>query len=404
MLLGACVGLALGSALNHYMLNLFGPPLIAEFGWTKAQFALVGSLSLVSLFLVPLLGRFVDRHGARLAATIGFVVVPLCFVAFSFMSGNIWEFYGITLFKNVIGVMTTSLVFCRVIVERFDLARGMALSIAMSGAPLIGAVAVPIVGEVIDTEGWRMGYRVLALMSAAGGLTAVTLIGRRVKREPGAPAEEPKAPHAALTRREFFAIARQPAFPLLIGGMFLCNLPQIIVSSQMKLVLYESGAASAFATWLVSLYAVAVVIGRFISGYALDRIPAHIVAVFALGLPSIGLLALATPFDASWVLIGAIALIGLAQGAEGDVGAILTSRKFDLRHYSFIYSFLIASIGAASAVGSLILSYTLHRTDSYNGFLVLSAVVTVFGAACFFLTGRFGKTEPVMPEPVPQSA
>lgn len=397
------MGLALGSALNHYMLNLFGPPLIAEFGWHKSQFALVGSLSLISLFFIPIAGRFTDRYGARIAAIVGFTAVPLCFVAFSLMSGNILEFYAITLIKNILGVMTTSLVFCRVIVERFDLARGMALSIAMTGPPLIGAVAVPIVGEVIDTEGWRAGYRVLAMMSAAGGLFAVLLMGKG-KTGQAQQSDQPRKPHVALTRKEFFAIARQPAFPLLIGGMFLCNFPQIIVSSQLKLVVYESGAASTFATWLISLYAVAVIIGRFISGYALDRIQPHIVAVFALGLPAVGLMMLATPFDAGWILLGSVALVGLAQGAEGDVGAMLTSRKFDLQHYSFIYSFVIASMGAASAVGSLVLSYTLHRTDSFNTFLVLAAIVTVFGAICFYLTGRYGKTEPAFAAPTPQSA
>ena len=36
-LLGAALGLAFGTAFNHYMMNLFGPVLIAEFGWSKAQ-------------------------------------------------------------------------------------------------------------------------------------------------------------------------------------------------------------------------------------------------------------------------------------------------------------------------------------------------------------------------------
>ena len=61
------MGLALGSALNVYTLSLFGPPLLAEFGWTKAQFALGSSFSLISLFFIPFIGRFVDRVGPRIA-------------------------------------------------------------------------------------------------------------------------------------------------------------------------------------------------------------------------------------------------------------------------------------------------------------------------------------------------
>jgi MFS family permease len=152
-LASACLGLALGAALNHYMTNLFGPSLIQEFGWQKSQFALIGSLSLLTIPFVPLAGRFVDRFGARVAALVGFTVVPLTFLAYSLMSGSILQFFAITIVQHIFGILTTSLVFCRVVVERFDLARGMALSIAMSGAPLMGAIAVPLVGEVVDAEG-----------------------------------------------------------------------------------------------------------------------------------------------------------------------------------------------------------------------------------------------------------
>lgn len=380
------------------MSNIFAPALIAEFGWTKAELALVGSLALVSLLFIPVAGRFVDRFGTRVAAMVGFTAVPLCFLAFSVMTGQIWQYYAITFVKTLFGVMTTTLVFCRVVVERFNKARGMALSIAMSGAPLVGAISVPLVGDVVDQEGWRAGYRLLALMSAAGGIVAITLMGRFRRMTDDTHGADAMDQGSAMTRTEFLALLRMPVFLLLVGGMFLCNVPQIIVASQLKLVLYESGAASRFATLMVSLYAVAVIIGRFVCGYALDRVPANLVALFTLGLPAFGYLALASPLDTPWVLVGAVALIGLAQGAEGDVGAFLTSRKFALRHYSFVFSFVMCGSAAASATGSLVLSYTLHRTDSFAAFLAIAAAATVLGALFFFATGRFSASN-VDPKP-----
>lgn len=392
--MAACLGLALGSALNHYMTNLFGPPLIEEFGWEKAHFALIGSIGLLTIPLVPVAGRFVDRFGARVAALVGFSVVPLTFFAYSLMTGSILQFFAITIVQHIFGILTTSLVFCRIVVERFDLARGMALSICMSGAPLMGAIAVPLVGEVVDAEGWRAGYRLLAVISAAGGFTAVALMGRQRRKATEVDEKPPK-----LSRAEFAAIARNPAFLLLIGGMFLCNFPQVLVSSQLKLVLMENGAASQLATYIISLYAIGVVVGRFISGIALDRVPAHIVAIFALGLPAVGFMILASPATAGWMLAGAVLLVGLAQGAEGDVGAYITSRKFDMRHYSFIYSFLISSMGLAASLGALLLSATLATTGTFDLFLVVSATVTIAGALCFYLTGRFGTEQEPEAEP-----
>ncbi|PEQ13366.1 MFS transporter [Novosphingobium sp. PC22D] len=389
-LLGATLGLALGSALNHYMTNLFAPPLIAEFGWDKSRFALIGTLGLATMLFIPVAGRFTDRFGARVAACVGFTAVPISFLLFSMMDGRIGEFFAITMFQHVFGVLTTTLVFTRVIVERFNLARGLALSMVMSGAPLAGAVVVPLIGEVIDEEGWRTGYRVLAAISAAGGIAAVSLIGGRV--EAAAATDRPGG--ARITRSEFAGLLRHPAFVLMIAGMFFCNFPQVIVSSQLKLVLLESGAPGRLATWIVSLYAVGVIIGRFISGVALDKIAPQKVAAVALGLPAIGFVLLASPIETGWLLAGAVLLVGLAQGAEGDIGAFLTSRLFDVGQFSFIYSFLIASMGLAMAAGSIVLSLTLGMTDRFTPFLLLAAALTIVGAACFYMTDRERRPRP----------
>lgn len=390
-LMGATLGLALGSALNHYMTNLFAPPLIEEFGWDKSRFALVGTLGLATMLIVPFAGRFTDRFGARIAASVGFAVVPLSFLAFSLMSGDIYEFFAITIVQHMFGVLTTTLVFSRVVVERFDLARGMALAMLMSGAPLVGAAVVPLVGEVIESEGWRAGYRLLAAISAIGGVIAITLVGGRRRDEPDTSALPRSKTVIRISRSEFFAMVRHPAFILIIAGMFFCNFPQVIVSSQLKLVLMESGAPGTLATYIVSLYAIGVVIGRFISGAALDRVSPQTVAACALGLPALGFLFLASPFDHAWLLAGSILLVGLAQGAEGDIGAYLISRTFDMRHFSLIYSFLIASMGLANAVGSIVLSITLGATERFDLFLIMAAALTVVGALCFFMTGRPGR-------------
>ncbi|MCB2062716.1 MAG: MFS transporter [Novosphingobium sp.] len=396
-LLGAALGIGFGAAMNHYMTNLFAPPLLAEFGWEKSHFALIGVMPLATMAVLPLQGRFTDRFGARVAAGVGVVVLPLTFIAYSMMSGNILEFFAIAFVQALVGMLVGTLCYTRVVVEKFDAARGFALSLCMTGAPVIGGILTPIVGATIDEEGWRAGYRLLAIISAVGGLAALILIGRSkvMRRAPGE--VDPNAPHLKPTGtflQDLRSIARQPAFALMVAGMFFCNFPQVLAGSQLKLVVMDSGAPSMLATWIVSLYATGVVIGRVVSGLALDRIPAHHVAILALGLPAIGFLALASSFDAPWVLGGAILLIGLAQGGEGDIASFLTSRNFDMRQYSFVFSFVASAMFVASAVGSVTLSLTLGQTGSYNLFLSISALMTLVGALAFFLTGWARQAHP----------
>ncbi len=384
-LLGAGLGLAFGSAFNHYMMNLFGPALIGEFGWSRSQFALVGSLGLIGMLVTPIAGRIADVLGPRTATMIGFSVIPTGFIALSFMTGPIWQFYTILMVKSAIGIIATTMTFTRVVIERFDRARGMALACLLSCPPLVGAIAAPIIGHIIEVDGWRTAYRVMALVSATAGIAAVMLISKYVD---AAGNRRPPAPK--LDWAEFREFCRNPVFVLLLAGMFLVNFPQVLVSSQMSIMMMENGASAAYATALVSIYASTVIVGRFIGGYALDRVAPHFVAIVSLGLPALGFLLLASPIDAGWALALAISLVGLAQGAETDVASVLTSRRFAIGHYSFILSLLMTSMGLASALGSMLLSVTLHGGGNFKLFLIICAAATLGGALCFFLTGTMG--------------
>jgi len=138
---------------------------------------------------------------------------------------------------------------------------------------------------------------------------------------------------------------------------------------------------------MVSLYAVGVMAGRIAFGLALDRVRAHLVALFALSLPAVGLLILAGSVSVVWILACGVLVIGLAQGAEGDLASYLISRYFELKNFSLILGFVKAGLDGGGAIGAVILSYTLHTTGSYGPFLVLSAATTIVGAIFFFLTG-----------------
>lgn len=382
-LLAASTGIALGSAISHYTMSLFGPPLIAEFGWSKSQFALIGSMPLVALVLVPFAGRFTDRFGTRVAATVGFTALPLGFLAFALMTGSLVEFFTIWVVQHIFGILTTSLVFCRLVVERFDVARGIALSVVMSAPPLAGAIAAPTLGHLIEAEGWRAGYFALAAITGLGGLIAITMMGANKRRTAARNAD------VRLSRHELGQLVKHPTFILIIVGMFLVNIPQVFASSQLKLIVMDSGVTSETATWMMSMYAVGVIVGRFLSGLALDRVEPHLVAIATLGLPAIGYFIFASDVTTTTVLAGAVMVIGFAQGAESDVGAYLISRRFDMKNFSLLLSCVTAMIGVGSAVGSLVLSVSLHvtETESYVPFLLVSAVGTLLGAVSFAMTG-----------------
>ncbi|MEW9856398.1 MFS transporter [Novosphingobium sp. M1R2S20] len=394
--LATFIGISTGSALSHYTMSLFAPELIKEFGWSKAQFALVGSLPFVTMLLTPFMGRFADRVGARIAAIVGFVSMSLGFFGLSAMTGNIYEFFAIWLVQHIFGVLSTSLVFSRIIVERFDKARGTALSLLMMGPPITGAVAAPLLGMLITDYGWRSALVALGIVSALGGVTFTVMLGRRSRS--GKAGAEPKPVPPKLSREELSTLVKNRTFLLLVGGMFLINVPQVFAASQIKLIVLANGVPDTLATWMVSLYAVGVIMGRLLFGLALDRVSAHILALFGLSLPAIGYVILAAPISLVWLLAFAVLIIGIAQGAEGDLASYMISRHFDLKNYSLILGFVKAGLDGGGALGAVILSYTLAVSDSYSPFLLLVAVTTLLGAFSFFMTGPDrSRSKPVIP-------
>lgn len=384
-LASACIGMAAGSSLGHYTASLFGPALVADFGWSRADYALIGSLPLINLVLIPFIGLFVDRFGPRIGAAAGFTGMTLTYLALSQINGSIALFFAINLLQNIFGGLTATLVFCRVTVQHFDRARGIALALIMTAAPLAGGAIAPWLGDVIADHGWRAAYLVLAAICASGGAIAVLSMKGR-QPAPVTTRTPPITPK--LSRADCHQLLRNPMLMLILAGTFLINIPAVFASSQLSLVAMDAGASAQTAAWMVSLYAIGVVIGRICCGLSLDALPPHIVGLIALGLPTLGYLLFAAQPEGMALLYAGIMLIGLAQGAEGDIGAYLISRGFDLRNFSLLLSLLTATLGASSATGAVILSVTLRLSGSYQPYILICAAATLAGAACFGLTGR----------------
>jgi MFS family permease len=384
-LASAAIGMAAGIGINAYVASLFAPHLIKEFGWSKADFAFVGATSVVALIMAPVVGRIVDAFGTRAVALIGVLMLPLCYIGNTLITGPIWQFIALTVATSVFGITTASFVYTRVVAACFDRARGLALALVVSGAPLAGAAMAIVLNIVIETWGWRAGYYTLAGYIAVFGSIALLLMPST------APARKVPGPVGVKQTISYREIARRPAFWLIVGGMLLCNVQQPLHSPQLGLVLVDSGASLSLAAALVSLYAIGVLVGRIICGAALDRWKPHLVAAGVMGLPAIGLIILGMHTSSPALLALSVLLIGLSQGGEGDVAAFMVARHFGVSAYSSILGIVVSTIAVSSALGSLILGLSLKASDSYTLFAIFSAVMALLGCTLF---ARLGSQSP----------
>jgi predicted MFS family arabinose efflux permease len=333
---------------------------------------------------MPFIGRLADVLGVRRTATIGMAALPVLFVLYSLMTGPLWQYVVIYVLQSVICITTTATVYSRLPVQFIERARGLALAIVASGPALTGAIGGPILNGFVESHGWRAGFQAMAVFSVVAMVITLLLLPAE-RRAPDAP-----PPVRRRAREDYPLIFRNPALWVLVAAMLLCNLPQVIMLSQLKLILLDNGVTAKGAAVMLSAFAFGTLAGRFLAGLALDKIPAHLVGLICMGLPSVGLLILASPFDAATMLIFAVLCIGFAFGAEGDLAAYIVSRKFPVAVYSSVMGLVTMAMSASSAAGATLLSVTLKATGGYNLYLVICAASVFVGSLMFLLLGSGG--------------
>jgi MFS family permease len=380
-LLGAFLGMGSALSLNAYLLSIFAPYLIEEFGWTRSQWAMLGIVQVLMLVCLPIAGRLADLFGVRRVAAFGALTFPLFLIAITMMNGSIQTYLVIYIAQTIIGSTTTAMVYSRVVAGAFSVRRGLALGIAGSSPPLVAALGSPFITAFVEQHGWRAGYWMVAAFCAVCAVATLALLPRHAQ-EPGSSAAKPRR------RGDYRAIAAMPVFWIMLTATFLVNLPFTLATSQLKMVVLDQGLTDSTAALLVSVFAIGSIAGRVLSGAALDYLPGHIIAAVGFGLPFVGLVMLASPWDSAPAVTVAILLIGVSFGGEGDIIPYLVTRYFGIAVYSTVLGLLSAAMGTAMAAGNAILGVVLDRTDSFDIYLYTAAATSFVGSALFLLLGR----------------
>jgi predicted MFS family arabinose efflux permease len=154
------------------------------------------------------------------------------------------------------------------------------------------------------------------------------------------------------------------------------------------MVLLANGVSAQGTAVMLSAFSSGMLIGRFLVGFALDRLPSHIVATVGMGLPAIGLLILASNAEGAAILTLASFFVGFSFGADGDIAGYFVARYFGVAIYSSAMGLITMAFTLSIAIGAALLSVSLKATGGYDTFLSAGAVAVLAGASLFLLLGR----------------
>jgi MFS family permease len=393
----ACgIGLACGLAtVLTYTFGVFAVPLREAFGWSQTDaFAGLFYSVLTMTFVGPFFGQLVDRVGARRIILIGLVCEAALIASFSAQDANVVLFQLRYVLLALFGVGTTHIAFTRIIAVWFDRRRGLALGITLAGVG-IGGFTWPLLSQwAIDAFGWRDAYLVVAATVLVVGCSAIGLVVRESPQSigllpdgdaaGGGGASVTGAPPGATLRE---ALASR-TFWFMLVTFLLIGIGITSVQVHLVPLLVSRGVTPMRAANVLSILAVALIVGRVGAGWLMDRFFAPRVAIaFLLG-PIVAMLLLAAGVSGALAVVAGI-LTGLAVGAEVDVTAYLTSRYFGVRHFSGIYAWYYSAYSLGAGLGPLMTANAVDRFGDYGGILLVHAGLLVVAAILLSLLPPF---------------
>jgi predicted MFS family arabinose efflux permease len=130
----------------------------------------------------------------------------------------------------------------------------------------------------------------------------------------------------------------------------------------------------------------ALIAGRVLAGFLLDRIHAPYVAAGFFAAPLMGMVALLLTSGQSAAAIGTV-LVGMGLGAEMDLIAFLLSRYLGMRAFGEIYGYFFAIFMLGAGAGPFVMGVSFDRTGSYQVMLGYSALALALACVLILRLG-----------------
>jgi MFS family permease len=406
VVLVAGVGLSLNyGPIIASTFGVFLKPLSQEFGWSRAGISLAFSLAnLVLSGALPLIGRLIDRLGARKVILPSVMIFGLGVMSFYFLSASLWHFYALYLLMGIVGSGSASVPYSKVISRWFDQKRGLALGLAMAGTALGALIMPPLAQTLITTVGWRQAYVVLGLLVIGITIPVVGLFLKETPQRMGLWPDGAMVAPAGVAKRN----GQEPglscpeawqtsAFWLMVGAFFLQSVGFHGYLIHLVPMLTDRGVSAQSAAMVLSLGAVGGVLGRVGGGYLLDRFFAPYVAVCFFCGSALGMSLVWNGAVGGLAFVAAF-LVGLGVGAEFDIIAYMVSRYFGLRAFGEIYGYVFAAFTLGGVIGPPLMGIGFDSTGSYSPVLGGFVVVTLIAAGLMIQLGPY-RTWEVVAEP-----
>ena len=399
----------------YTVFGLFLMPLTSEFNWSRAGVSFVLTIIAVASALgYPVIGRMIDRYGARRIILAGNVLFAASIASVSLIGASLTHFYIAYALIGLTAAIPSSAMFTKVVASWFDQNRGLFLGIVGGLGNGAGAALSPVLAHLlISAFGWRGAFQGIALTVLVVGFPVLFLLlwdppGSTGKDQGGASSGTREHPPSvgsgesstvpdttAESTGNDVAATVAPATPaggLTLGearrtGTFWIILIAIALGAGSMTAIFahvvpmleDRGLPRAQATTVLATFSMVTAAWQIGVGYLLDRVPKPWIAapfyVVALG----GLVLLDATSSFPLLLLAGL-LLGFGLGTEYGVLPYFISRYFGVKHYGAITGTAYAVVVLTQGVTPFLMALVFDLTGTYDLAVGAIAFGLVLGA------------------------
>ncbi|MCO6409083.1 MULTISPECIES: MFS transporter [Hoeflea] len=368
--IGLGVTMTIGYGTLYYSFAVLAPEIAGEFGWEESFVFAIFSIGLLAgAISAPIIGRMIDRFGARSVMSAGslFAATTLALIA---VMQNAWQFTVLALMAEFVAIAVQYDAGFAALAQRYGRNARAEITLVTLIAGFASTVFWPLIQWLLTQMTWREVYLVLAAMNLLIALP-IHLTMPKGRLTPPEMLVEPNA--LALVKSYQHVTGSRPMILLgisLASGGFVLS----AIGASLLILLDDIGFATATATIAASCIGPSQVAARLFEYARRSHFSPPMTAIIAasamvLGLALLGvtLLALVPAF-----LFAFAVMYGVGQGLTSIVRGMLPLHYFGPEGYGrrtgtlsgfrmvlsasapFTIIFLNERLGTATAIGCLV--------------------------------------------------
>ncbi|PZC45981.1 MAG: putative arabinose efflux permease, MFS family [Chloroflexi bacterium] len=330
----------------------------------------------------PLIGRLMDRYGAKPIMCSSLIIMCVGFVLRPFMT-ELWHWYALSALQfgalNGASILPAG----RLVGLWFPKTRGRVMGMTMMGNNFGGLTLPILIGLSIgDNASWDVAYLYVAIAALIIAIFSFIIVKEPYIEKIELEIDEVRTEDLGDANWSVKKLLRNPTFYAITLAIMLGNFTYTTILGHVFVYLVDIDISETSAALCLTVLAGFGMLGKVILGYSTEKIQTRFVMMvcFMGQICGIILILLLGGGVGIWF---AVALFGFFMGSFGALVPLLVQDSFGLRNFGTIMGYISVTTVISFGLGPIIAGLSYDLLGGYQAAFMLVAIL--FGIATFAL-------------------